>query len=215
MSNLVPVLSLGFALGITHAADADHVVAVSTMVGDRRGPALKSAARIGTMWAIGHSASVLLVGGAMIAFRLVVPESLSATLELAVAVMLVALGISSLRRSPHQHATEPGGAMGRARGFRSLGVGVLHGLAGSAAVGLAVLSQTTSAAAGLGYLACFGVGTLAGMVLLTVVMAVPFAVTNKSAGIAKWLRIGAGVASIAVGVVLFVTVLGGWIAADA
>ncbi|NUP04927.1 MAG: hypothetical protein HOW73_02580 [Polyangiaceae bacterium] len=214
MTNLLPVLSLGFALGVTHAADADHVVAVSTMVGDRgpnavpkgaRARAFATAARIGTFWGAGHTSSVLLAGGAIIAFRLVVPPTLGMTLELLVSVMLVALGISSLRRA-RRAASEKTSTEGTSenRGLRSFGVGAMHGLAGSAAVALGILSQTPSALAGIGYLACFGVGTLVGMLLLTTVMALPLAVASHKIG--RALHVAAGVASIGVGLVLFATI---------
>lgn len=197
MMNLVPVLSLGFALGVTHAADADHVVAVSTMVGERRERPVAAGARVGMLWGVGHTLTVLCVGGAMVVTRVVVPERVALALELGVAVMLVTLGIITLRSGHpgHTHASEPRSPL------RSLGVGAVHGLAGSAAVALGVLAQTPSAAAGLGYLVCFGAGTLLGMMLLTTAMAVPLAIAGT-----RWrraLRTLAGVASIGLGLVLF------------
>ena len=203
LTGVLPFVSLGFALGLTHAADADHVVAVSTMVGERRARPVAAGARVGMFWGLGHTLTVLSVGGAMVLTRAVVPERVSQVLELGVAVMLVVLGALTLRAWRLEHpapAAAPHG-VGPRSPLRSLGVGAVHGLAGSAAVALGVLAQTTSAAAGLGYLVCFGAGTLVGMMALTTAMAVPLAAAG-----AKWggvLRAGAGVLSIALGVVLF------------
>jgi len=216
--SLVPLLSLGFALGMAHATDADHVIAVSTIVGDRTrtdgrteagGPlgwlaravsALKTAVRVGSMWGLGHTLTVLAVGGVLVGFRLVMPASLGLGLELCVAIMLIALGVLSLQKlhAPHAHAS---------RGpLRSFGVGVVHGLAGSAAVALAVLSEVDSPALGMAYLGVFGLGTVLGMTLITSALVMPFALSLRSGRTLLWVQRGAGALSLVFGVALFLKI---------
>src|SRR5262245_34827398 len=107
MTSLSSILVLGFLLGMRHATDADHVVAVSTIVGRDR--TLRGAARIGSLWGAGHTVTILVVGGAIILFGLVIPPRLGLALELSVGVMLVVLGALSLaagrRAHGHAHAT--------------------------------------------------------------------------------------------------------------
>ena len=130
--NALSVGILGFLLGLRHATDADHVVAVTTIVTRER--TFARAAWIGGLWGIGHSLTVLVVGGALVAFRLVIPPRLGLGLEFAVALMLILLGFSNLRPAsagapkahPHEHPP-------RLSGWRPVLVGIVHGLAGSAA----------------------------------------------------------------------------------
>jgi hypothetical protein len=211
--SVVPILSLGFALGIAHATDADHVIAVSTMVGERAasgsqrglarlGSALSPALRVGSLWGLGHTLTVVAVGGVLIAFRLVMPASLGLGLELCVAVMLIALGALGLRklRGDSTHAAPARSPL------RSLGVGVVHGLAGSAAVALAVLSEVDNPSLAVVYLAVFGAGTVLGMMMITSAMAMPFALSAKARGLMGWLQRGAAALSLVFGIILFVKI---------
>lgn len=209
--SVVPILSLGFALGMAHATDADHVIAVSTLVGERTaagprrglarlGAALSSALRVGSLWGLGHTLTVLAVGGALIGFRLVMPASLGLGLELCVAIMLVILGALSLRKVRHDdHGL-------RRSPLQSVGVGMVHGLAGSAAVALAVVSEVESPALGIVYLAVFGLGTVVGMTLITSALMMPFAVSTSSRRFTTWLQRGAGAVSVLFGLVLFLQI---------
>ena len=191
MLSTFAILALGFVLGMRHATDADHVVAVTTIVSDQ--PSLRRASTVGAMWGMGHSLTVLLVGGAMILFRVAVPPRLGLALEFAVAVMLVVLGVLNL--TGRVHAPSP-----RARPFS---VGLVHGLAGSAFVAMLILTAIPGALLGLLYLALFGFGTVAGMALITVAVAVPAALTSRRfAHLQRGLRLTSGVASIAFGLVL-------------
>ncbi len=184
---LLAVLALGFALGLRHATDADHVVAVTTLVSRERSP--RAAIALGALWGLGHSLTLLVVGGAIVVFGLVVPPRLGLSMELSVAVMLIILGTLNLtgagerlrQGTSHAHA-HPGpepvsfttSALGvLRRGSRSVLIGVVHGLAGSAAVALLVLTTLDQASWALAYLAVFGVGTVAGMMLITATMALP------------------------------------------
>ena len=212
MISLPAILLLGFVLGLRHATDADHVVAVTTIV--TRDRTLGGAAKIGALWGAGHTLTILLVGGAMILFDLVIPARLGLALELSVGVMLVVLGAVSVRGGlrGHDHG-EADAALARAdRRFggmrvysaaRPVLVGVVHGLAGSAAVTLLVLGAIRNAAWAVGYLAVFGAGTIAGMALITTALAVPMTRARgafERAG--RWLGVAAGVASVALGVVV-------------
>ncbi len=212
--SLVPLLSLGFALGVAHATDADHVIAVSTLVGERSSAtegagfraraknALRSAVEIGSFWGLGHTLTVLALGGLIIAFRWTMPPALEQSLELCVAIMLIGLGLWGVRQARAAHAAP---AKVR-RPLRSAGVGMVHGLAGSAAVALAVLSQTKDAETGVAYLAIFGLGTVLGMTLITSVLAMPFSVALRKQPLMRWIRLGGASVSALFGVLLFLKI---------
>ncbi|HEX4684693.1 MAG TPA: hypothetical protein VH277_18390, partial [Gemmatimonadaceae bacterium] len=155
------ILLVGFVLGMRHATDPDHVVAVTTIVSDQ--PSLARASAIGALWGIGHSITIFLVGGALVAFRLVIPPRLGLAMEFVVALMLIALGTLNLsgRSFPARSTARP------------LAVGFVHGLAGSAFIALLVVAAVPGVALGLFYLALFGVGTVAGMALITLAIALP------------------------------------------
>jgi hypothetical protein len=143
---------------------------------------------------VGHTATILLLGGAILAFRLVVPPRVGLALEFGVALMLVALGVRTIARSSHEHA---------ASSARPLIIGFIHGLAGSAFVAMLVLGAISGIALGLVYLLLFGVGTIAGMTLITLVIALPaaYASTVFASG-QRYLRIAAGSASLVFGLLL-------------
>lgn len=195
---LLSILGLGFVLGMRHATDSDHVVAVAAIVSRER--STPGAALIGVLWGLGHTITIVLVGGAIIAFDLVIPARLGLSMELSVGVMLVALGAlnfsGALRRideaahhvhahphssaaaeaSLHAHADQPAGARFElTRLVRPVVVGGVHGLAGSAAVALLVLTSIREVHTALLYLAVFGSGTVLGMMLLTSALAAPLA----------------------------------------
>jgi high-affinity nickel-transport protein len=196
MSALLAVLTLGFLLGMRHATDADHVVAVTTIVTHQK--SLVRAARTGVLWGIGHTATILLVGGAIVVLKVqlaAIPARVGLSLEFAVAVMLIVLGLLTLAGDDRRVANSTA---------RPLTVGFVHGLAGSAAVAtLPQVALIPNPLWALGYLAIFGVGTIAGMLLITASIAAPslFAVQRFS-GLNRTLRIASGVASIAFGLFL-------------
>src|SRR5687768_16674260 len=149
------VLVAGFLLGLRHATDPDHVVAVTAIVSRRQ--SLRAAGAVGTSWGIGHTLTILVVGGTIVLFKLTIPPRVELALEMGVALMLIVLGIANMSgtREPSDSRTRP------------LLVGVVHGLAGSAAVGLLVLTLIDSAALAMAYLLIFGIGTILGMMLMT------------------------------------------------
>jgi hypothetical protein len=250
--NFASFLFLGFFLGMRHATDADHVVAIATIVSRER--TVVGSALIGAAWGIGHTVTVMAVGVAIIAFGVVIPPRLGLSLEFAVGVMLVVLGVLTLtgmggaigavagagtrggrgldlhdhvhahgdyvHRHPHGH--EPGahghaehqtplarldrsllGRLGLYQWARPFVVGLVHGLAGSAAVALMVLSIIRDTGAAIGYLLLFGLGTIGGMMLITLAVSAPFAFTAVDMPRLNWrLRVASGLISFVFGVVL-------------
>ena len=236
MASLVSILLLGFFLGMRHATDPDHVIAVTTIVARQR--RVGAAALIGVLWGIGHTLTMVAVGGAIIVFGVVIPPRLGLTMELSVALMLILLGVANLAGimrwitgtwheevfdvHPHRHGgyvhSHAHGETASARGYveddtprglglyqalRPLVVGVVHGLAGSAAVALLVLAAIPDPLWGISYLLVFGVGTVAGMMLITAASALPFTYTvSRFAAVNRHLVLASGVASIGFGLFL-------------
>lgn len=248
MTTLVSVLLLGFFLGMRHATDADHVIAVTAIVSRQR--SLRGAAWTGALWGLGHTVTILVVGGAIVVFGLVIPPRVGLGMEFSVAIMLVVLGVLTvtgvtrrLQEVPgsghhagghedrhahphvhgdyvhtHVHGHAPGGhghheeatpqarldeALGRFGAYqllRPVVVGIIHGLAGSAAVALLVLAAIRDPWWATAYLLVFGTGTIAGMVLITAAVAVPFAATaRRFAGLNGHLATASGLLSLAFG----------------
>jgi hypothetical protein len=212
---LLSILALGLFLGMRHATDADHVVAVTTIVSRER--SVRAAAVVGALWGLGHCATLFVVGGALLLSRFVIPPHVGLGMEMAVALMLILLGGLNLTDALHriEHAAEPSsdrtrahagvGGSGRAlRVVRPLVVGVIHGLAGSAAIALLVLTTIRETGSALGYLAVFGLGTVAGMMLLTAAMALPLAAASaRFAAFDRTMARATGLLSIAFGAYLF------------
>jgi high-affinity nickel-transport protein len=210
---LLAILLLGFVLGLRHATDPDHVVAVTTIVSRER--TARGALWIGALWGLGHSATILTVGGAIVLFGWVIPPRLGLSMEMSVAVMLIVLGamnvsgtLSQIGRIAHGHdhaalaeAAEP--RLRAASALRPVVIGVVHGLAGSAAIALLVLATINSASRALLYLAVFGAGTLAGMMLLTLAMSWPIsALSQRWPNAEQRLARVTGLVSIALGLFL-------------
>lgn len=199
---LASVLALGVFLGVRHATDADHVVAVTTIVSRAR--SVRAALSIGVLWGLGHTLSVLLGGGAIVLFELTVPPHIGLGLELVVAFMLIALGVLNVRSRARSDlaANEREPSLAR-RPLSSLVVGVVHGLAGSAALALLVLTTIREPSLALAYLGIFGLGTVAGMALLTAAMALPISLAaRRFASFEQTLARLTGLASVAFGMFL-------------
>jgi high-affinity nickel-transport protein len=228
---LFAVTALGFLLGVRHATDVDHVVAITTIVCRER--SARGAMRVGALWGIGHTATILLVGGAIVLFGLVVPPRVAVAMELAVALMLIALGLMNIiraaaRRRAHAHAhvralgnvnahvhphahpqddlaepSPPPVSLSLLATLRPLAIGVVHGLAGSAALALLVLTTIREARRALLYLAVFGGGTVLGMMLLTTAMTLPIALAARRFGSLERIMTGiTGVISLGFGLFL-------------
>jgi high-affinity nickel-transport protein len=226
MIGLLSILAVGFFLGMRHATDPDHVIAVTTIVSNQRNS--MRAALIGAFWGVGHTLTIFVVGAGIILFNLMIPVRVGLSMELSVAVMLIILGmlnVAGFLRSvpagsipthdgeivvhshPHSHGdythshphvhqhdghSHPADDMSLAGMDRGLGeatlyqylrpfvVGVVHGLAGSAAVALLVLATITNVHWAIAYLLIFGVGTIAGMMLITMSLASAFRLVGKT-----------------------------------
>jgi len=219
------ILGVGLVLGLKHALDADHVAAVCTMVSERRG--LWSGPLIGALWGVGHSLALLGAGVAVIVLQLHIGARLAATLELGVALMLIGLGANALWKVArgarvHVHVHEHGRRAhvhlhvhGRSLehdplshhalrlGVRPLLVGMMHGLAGSAALMLVVLSTITSTPLALAYLAVFGIGSIGGMVAMSALIGLPLQLTaGRFARAHVTARMLAGALSLGLGILM-------------
>ena len=202
---LFSILALGFLLGMRHATDSDHVIATTTIVSQQRN--IGSAALTGIFWGIGHSVTLLTVGGAIILFSVALPERVSRSLEFCVAFMLILLGLLNLGNFRRRLNEAQVNERGRRRDFyfrlRPVLVGFVHGLAGSAAVALLILPVIRNPAWAAFYLLIFAVGTIAGMMLITAIIAVPITyLANRFQLFHRYVATAAGVLSFVFGLFL-------------
>jgi len=246
MNSGLAILAIGFLLGMRHATDPDHVIAVSTIVSRER--SIVKAGWIGGLWGIGHTLTIAVVGTAIILFGLAIPARVGLTMEFSVGLMLILLGVLNLtgamrylseKFSPahpkvtgdhahihehgshvhlHWHSHQPGKEhhaeslaspkwaerqstrLGVFHTLRPLFVGLVHGLAGSAAVALLVLTTIREPRWAVLYLLIFGVGTIAGMMLITAAIALPFSFAGYKFGwLNRSLVFGSGLLSLAFG----------------
>jgi high-affinity nickel-transport protein len=202
-------LLLGFALGLRHAFDADHVAAMGTIVARER--SVRRAALLGAVWGLGHSISLFIASAVVILARVPFPPALAHWLELAVAAMLIVLGAQSLvtdlrRRVADRHgrtAADPGEGEATAARRRPFFIGLVHGLAGSGGLALLVLPSLPNPAAALAYVALFGLGSVGGMALWSAALAVPVGRSARSNGaVARWVPVLSGIVSVGCGVAL-------------
>jgi high-affinity nickel permease len=249
VTSLPAVCLLGFFLGMRHATDPDHVIAVTTIVSRHRSPS--GAAMIGALWGLGHTVTITVVGAGIILLGWVIPPRVGLSLELSVGVMLIVLGLGNLTgvmqritevasptagspgtlhahphphgdyvhshvhgHGPEAHPHTPDqtplarldrrlGRLGVYQAARPLVVGVVHGLAGSAAVALLVLAAIGNTGWSILYLLVFGLGTIAGMMLITAGIAWPSLYAGaRSARLPQRLRVASGVISLVVGLAL-------------
>ncbi len=227
-AGVLALLGLGLIFGLKHATEVDHVVAVSTIVSQNRN--LLRSAMVGALWGAGHTAALLVTGAIVLSLRVAIPDKISDWLEFGVALMILGLGVSAMWRalrkgrevhlhkhshdgvshvhvhfheattrhdqrkaSNHTHAVH-------AIGIKPVLVGTMHGLAGSAALTLLVLTQIESAWLGLLYLAIFGVGSIVGMLLMSGLIGLPFALSSRNlSGLHHRLQTAAAGLSIAFG----------------
>ena len=190
MEGLSVAFVASLLLGMRHATDADHIVAVSTIVnGEQK---LLHSSRIGVMWGLGHTVTILLAGGAIILFKLTFTPKVGLSMELCVAVMLMVLGYLNLtRRSPANSASPQ---------FRPFIVGAVHGMAGSAAAALLIVPLIGDARLALLYLGVFGAGTIVGMTFVTMAIAAPALYAgDRLAGLHRGIRAASGAVSLLFG----------------
>lgn len=172
--SLPMTLGLGMLLGARHAVDADHLIVVATMVERERG--LSGALRTAALWSIGHACTFLGVGLAIVVLGLRVPASFEQAAELAVAFMLIGLGLWHWKSSP----SSGDGANSQARMLvRPVAAGVVHGLAGSAGIALLALTTIQTALGAIFYLLAFGAGTVLGMLVSTALLSFPLRLSQR------------------------------------
>ena len=206
--NALPLLGLGLLLGLRHAMDPDHVVAVAAITARTR--RILPATWLGMVWGMGHTLTLFTVGAAIILFNLVVPARLGLGFELAVALALVVVGLLNLRPSAAGSATVSPEVAAPLPALRAFVVGLVHGLAGSAAVALLVLATVRDPWWACGYLAVFGIGTLIGMAIITTGIASPLVLAGRHwSGSGHPIRVFTGVLSLAFGVWLIYQI--GWL----
>ncbi|MDT5060967.1 MAG: hypothetical protein QOH63_1426 [Acidobacteriota bacterium] len=193
------VLAFGFVLGLKHAVEVDHLAAVSTIVSERK--SLLSSLLVGGLWGVGHTISLLIAGFFVILLHVEISERVALFLEFCVGLMLVVLGANALRKlwrggHFHIHAHSHGGRAhvhphihdreaetdththhGYQSSMRPLFVGMVHGLAGSAALMLLVLSTISSPLVGFAYIIIFGVGSIGGMMIMSALVSLPLYLT--------------------------------------
>ena len=224
MLSLLSISGVGFFLGMRHAMDADHIVAVTTIASRER--TLRQAAWIGVAWGIGHTLTVMVAGGLIVWVGLVISPDLGLSMEMCVGLMLVGLGIWNLNaykpwlfdratvkygvrtnshsqgdcNPPEARLDSRYGERSSCKAVRPFVVGVVHGLAGSAAVAMLVLPVINNPAWAIAYLAIFNLGTILGMMLITSAIALPLASrAGNSPVMRRRLGFAAGLLSVGFG----------------
>lgn len=219
--SILALLFFGFVLGLKHAVEADHLAAVSTIVAERKN--IFSSTIIGGFWGVGHTISLLLIGTLVVFLKLQISESVEAKLEAIVGVMLVALGLNALRKllkkdtihlhkhehEGHQHIHIHGHQKESAEKThhilkfspRAIFIGMVHGLAGSAALMLFIVPTIASSAVALLYILIFGIGSIGGMMLMSLLIGLPVHLTaGKFTALNKAILGIAGIFSFGLGV---------------
>jgi ABC-type nickel/cobalt efflux system permease component RcnA len=223
------ILGLGFLLGMQHALEPDHIAAVSSIAARRS--RIGDIVKHGLTWGLGHTLTLFVFAGCAILLGRAIPDTIAKPIEAAVGIMLIGLGGHVLWRlwrdrvhfhrhghadgTVHFHAHSHAGDMAphvrsvhiHEHGFRwrTLLVGLMHGMAGSAALLVLAVTQAASPAAGLGYVVLFGIGSMIGMGVLSALIAVPLAVSARFLTFANRALQGAvGVVTIAIGLVTLV-----------
>lgn len=199
MTNPLAILGLGLILGLRHAADPDHVVAVAAITARTR--RVTPAALLGAVWGLGHTLTLLGVGTAIIVFNWVVPPRVGLSLELIVGLALVTVGLLNLRPNAASGDADLSKRPGRPLASRAFVVGMAHGLAGSAAVALLMLATVPDPRWAVAYLLIFGFGTLLGMTLITTSFAFPLSVAiRRWGGAGRFVRLSTGTLSLLFGI---------------
>ena len=189
--SIITLLIIGFALGLQHAVEADHLAAVSTIVSEKND--LLSASAVGALWGVGHTLSLLIVGAIVVILKVQISQTTGTRLESVVGLMLIALGINALRKPftadkyhlhahnhggrehVHFHAHDKGGnpKSHHRYSIRSVIVGMVHGLAGSAGLMVLIIPVAQTPATALSYIAVFGLGSIIGMAAMSFLFGLP------------------------------------------
>jgi len=245
---MIEILFLGFLLGMRHAFESDHVAAVASLV--TRSPSLRESLHLGSMWGLGHTLTLLILGSAVMLLDHMIPERMALLLEFAVGFMLVLLGIDVVRRFMrervhlhahrhadgtihfHAHAHENVAAHSalthdrqahdrdhdrthnhrHPAGFplRALLVGIMHGMAGSAAMIVLTLQTVHSFGTGLLYISLFGLGSIGGMAAMSVAIMLPLKHSaRRYASLNGYLQLAIGCTTLILGASLMLQIARG------
>ena len=220
-TSIPAILGLGFFLGLKHATEADHLAAVTTIVSGRK--SIWNSALVGGLWGLGHTISLFVAGIFVLLLNFQISERTERGLEFCVGLMLTILGLNVFRKlikggKLHFHTHEHGGREhvhphihegeadevnthhGLSLSPRALFIGMVHGMAGSAALMLLVIPTIDSRSLGLLYIVIFGVGSIGGMMLMSLLVSLPFRLTElKFERINRLMLIAAGVISVSLG----------------
>lgn len=221
---MIEVLLIGFLLGMRHAIESDHIAAVASLLSHSTD--ISESIRLGSAWGLGHTIILFICGSVVMLFDNMIPEKIVIMLEFAVAIMLVVLGLDVLRRclktrlhfhshrhtdgTVHFHAHRHAGSTSHQSSkhehvskpfpLRALLVGLMHGMAGSAALIVITLQSVQSFSMGLVYIALFGIGSIAGMALLSVAIILPLRHTSmRFSGLHQYLLFSIGSLTILLG----------------
>jgi len=217
--NLGSLLALlfGFILGLEHTLDLDHLVAVSTIASENK--SLGKSLLIGGAWGFGHTLILFAVGMLVLTFKLTIPNSLTRFFELLVGMMLIGLGVwviqrvrrsgvhihrHSHRRYSHIHVHSHKNTKSHHHVHKSLLVGMLQGLAGSAGLMLIMVLTMKTVIQGFIFILLFGLGTIAGMAIVGTIISLPFLLTKWSVKVNKRIKMLTGLLSIGLGLLVIV-----------
>jgi threonine/homoserine/homoserine lactone efflux protein len=193
------VLGIGILIGLRHSLDADHVVAVSTIATRTKNP--MKAGITGVFWGLGHTATIFFLGCIVLFFGISIPEQLDHYFEWIVAVVLIYLGFKTILEVKSQLAATSETSLNKFH-RRSFFVGMVHGLAGSAALTLLMVSQITHTGQGVMFLLLFGIGSIIGMFVIAMLLSIPFRAL-KTVKLQQVILYVVGVLSIGFGISLF------------
>ncbi|RKZ95896.1 MAG: urease accessory protein [Gammaproteobacteria bacterium] len=230
---MISLLVLGFLIGMRHAMDADHIAAVAAISTQQN--SIRSTIKHGLVWGLGHTTTLFLFGSMVIWMDSVMPEQLATYLEIAVGFMLIILGLDVLRRvlkeqihfhlhrhknsATHFHAHSHRGENNHRQSkhqhshdkkfpYRTLFIGLMHGMAGSAALILLTMETIDSLWAGLLYMLLFGFGSMLGMAIISAIIAIPLrASANGLTWMFNGLQAGIGVLTLGLGVSIIVQLM--------
>lgn len=226
---MIETVLIGFLLGIRHAMESDHIAAVASLV--TRSPSMRESIRLGSVWGLGHTLTLFIFGSAVLLLDQMIPEQIALILEFTVGIMLVILGVDVIRRfmresvhfHVHRHADGPLHWHAHTHSdeteqaefshsshehvhperfpLRALLVGIMHGMAGSAALIILTLQSAHSFAMGMVYIALFGIGSIAGMALLSMVIMLPLRHSaSRFAGLHQYLQLAIGSVTALLGI---------------
>jgi sulfite exporter TauE/SafE len=213
MIEIITTLLFGLINGLKHSLEPDHITAVSTIASKTK--SFKKSTFVGILWGCGHTISLFIVGIILLSLKITIPKIISLSFELIIGVMLIVLGVNTFynlkkaninlhyhdeKKKYHLHSNSEW--YPHVQMYKPLIIGLLHGLAGSAALSLIVLSTVNSLLLGMTYILIFGIGSIIGMLTISGVLGLPFVLISKTKRFLKILKISISSISIIIGVTI-------------